>query len=147
MIQSVASVAFLSLLVVPALDHRLGWSHAPVLAVAAGNLLSACGFGVVFLVFRANPFTAGTVQVEPTQTVIDTGPYAMVRHPMYAGALLLLIGTPAALGSWWGLAAFPAILGAIVARLLDEERLLIAGLPGYGQYCARVRYRLIPRLW
>ena len=83
----------------------------------------------------------------PNQKVISTGPYALVRHPMYAAALVMLLGIPIALGSWWGVPVIVAILPALIWRLLDEEKFLAENLPGYSEYQARVRYRLIPRVW
>lgn len=94
-----------------------------------------------------NPFALATVDVAPDQRVISTGPYALVRHPMYATAWLYLAGTPLALGSWWGLVPLPLVLPFLVWRLVDEERLLAASLPGYVEYQRRVRYRLVPGVW
>jgi protein-S-isoprenylcysteine O-methyltransferase Ste14 len=102
------------------------------------------GFYIEFLVFKANSFASATISVDTGQTVIASGPYALIRHPMYGGALLMLLGTPAALGSWWGYVPFIAMVPALIWRLLDEERLLAKELPGYAEYCAKVRWRLIP---
>jgi len=147
LVQSVASLAFVALFIVPSLDHRFGWSSVPVPLVVAGELLVAGGLFVVFLVFRANSFTSATIEVGAEQKVVSTGPYAIVRHPMYAGALVMLLGVPLALGSWWGLLAFGPMLCAITWRLSDEERLLLRELPGYAEYRAKVRHRLVPKLW
>jgi protein-S-isoprenylcysteine O-methyltransferase Ste14 len=146
-IQSLAGLAFLATIVVPALDHRLGWSRAPLAAVIAGDVLVALGFLVVALVFRENTFTSAVIEVAGDQRVIDTGPYAIVRHPMYAGALVLLAGIPLALGSLVGLVTFPAFVAVIVWRLLAEERYLAANLGGYAAYREKTRYRLVPRVW
>ena len=146
-IQTFSSFAFLALLVVPSLDHRFAWSRVPLTIILAGDLLVALGFCIVFLVFRVNTFTASTVEVAVDQTVVATGPYAIVRHPMYAGALLILLATPLALGSWWGFLAFPPMLASIAVRLLDEEKLLCASLSGYAEYAARVRHRVLPFIW
>jgi protein-S-isoprenylcysteine O-methyltransferase Ste14 len=143
-IMGMASVGFIAVLLVPALDIRFGWSNVPVAGVIVGDALMLACFVVVFIVFRFNTFAAATVQVAEKQTVISTGPYAYVRHPMYAGALLLFIGTPPALGSFWGLVALVLVVPALIWRLLDEERLLMSSLPGYAEYCAGVRWRLIP---
>jgi protein-S-isoprenylcysteine O-methyltransferase Ste14 len=147
MIQLLASCAFLAILAVPALDHRLGWSHVPLPVVVTGDLLVACGFLAVFLVFRANTYASALVEVGAEQKLIDTGPYALVRHPMYAGALVLLAGIPLALGSLWGLLVMPPFIAVIAWRLLDEEAVLLQQLPGYPDYRARTRYRLIPFVW
>lgn len=146
-IQSIASLAFLALMIVPALDRRFSWSRVPLWLVFAGDLLVVLGFYIVFRVFRVNSFTSATVQVTENQTVISTGPYAFVRHPMYSGALIMLLGTPLALGSWFGLFAFPPTLAILVVRLLKEEQLLLADLPGYVNYAARVKRHLVPFIW
>ena len=142
-----ASVGFIALLVVPALDHRFGWSVVPLAGVVAGDILVAMGFYVIFRVYRVNTFTAATIQVAADQRVISTGPYAIVRHPMYAGASLYVVGTPLALGSYWGLLAAAAMLPFLIWRLVDEERLLARKLPGYTEYQQRVPHRLVPWMW
>jgi protein-S-isoprenylcysteine O-methyltransferase Ste14 len=141
------SVGFVSLLVVPAFDRRYGWSSMSPFIVIAGAALVAIGYYCNFLVFRENPFTSATIEVAENQKLITTGPYAVVRHPMYAGGCLYLGGTPLALGSYWGLLAFAAMIPFLLWRLFDEERLLVANLPGYAEYQKRVRYRLVPFLW
>jgi len=138
------SIGFVALLVVPALDHRFLWSKAPPYMVAAGDLLTVLGFTIIFLVFKENPFTSAAIEVAVDQKVISTGPYAVVRHPMYAGGLLYLLGAPLALGSYWGLLALAAMWPFLIWRLFDEERFLSKNLPGYTEYCAKVRWRLIP---
>jgi protein-S-isoprenylcysteine O-methyltransferase Ste14 len=141
------SLGFAALLVVPALDRRFGWSMLPVYVVILGDLLVAVGFYLIFLVYRENSYTSATIQVERDQRVVSTGPYAVVRHPMYASASLYLFGTPLALGSYWGLLAFVAIVPFLIWRLFDEEQTLANELPGYTRYQRRVRYRLIPLIW
>jgi protein-S-isoprenylcysteine O-methyltransferase Ste14 len=143
-IQSVTSLGFIAMLVVPAIDRRFGWSHLPLSAIVVGDLLTACCFYAIFVVYKENAFASATIEIAKDQTVVSTGPYAIVRHPMYAGATLLFIGSPLALGSCWGLFAFVAILPVLIWRLLDEERLLTQELPGYTDYCAKVPWRLIP---
>jgi protein-S-isoprenylcysteine O-methyltransferase Ste14 len=147
LVQAVASVVFLALLVVPGLDHRFGWSHVPVPVAVAGDVLVALGLLIVFFVFRANSYTSAVIEVGTEQTIVTTGPYRFVRHPMYAGALLLILGIPLALGSLWGLLICLAMVVTIVARLLDEERYLASRLPGYPAYCATTRYRLVPGIF
>lgn len=112
-IQFVAQFAFLAVLLVPALDRRLAWSNVPAAAVMAGDAAVLLGLYIVFRVFRENTFTSATIEIAEQHRVISTGPYARVRHPMYSGALLMLLGTPVALGSWWGLLAFIPIAAAI----------------------------------
>jgi len=141
------SLGFIALLAVPALDRRFGWSVVPVWGVVLGNVLVAVGFYFIFLVYRENPFTAAIVEIAANQKVIETGPYAVVRHPMYASGMLYMVGTPLALGSYWGFLALIVILPFLLWRLLDEERLLTRDLPGYAAYRRRVRHRLVPRVW
>jgi protein-S-isoprenylcysteine O-methyltransferase Ste14 len=147
LIMTFASLGFIALLVVPALDHRFAWSSVPLPVVLMGNVLVAVGFYLVFLVYRENTFTAATIEVTAGQKVVTTGPYAMVRHPMYASAILYIVGTPLALGSYWGLLAVAAMMPFLIWRLLDEERVLTRDLPGYRDYQQGVRYRLVPRIW
>jgi protein-S-isoprenylcysteine O-methyltransferase Ste14 len=142
-----ASLGFIALLVVPALDHRFGWSNVPFYAIIAGDILTGLSFCLIFLVYKENTYTSATIEVAPDQNVISTGPYAVVRHPMYVGGSLLFLGTPFALGSYWGLLAFVATLTALIWRLLEEERFLAENLPGYTDYCERVRWRLIPGIF
>ena len=146
-IQSAAGLAFIALLVLPALDARFGWSHVPLAAVIAGDILTALSFYCISLVFKENTFTSSTIELSEAQYVIDSGPYALVRHPMYAAALLLFAATPLALACWVAFA--PAgVLGVIlVLRLLDEERFLTANLRGYAEYRANLRWRLIPGIF
>ncbi len=146
-IQSIAGPIAVAFIIVPGINHRLGWSSFPPYLVAIGDILVGFGFILVFLVFRHNSFTSATITVAGDQPVISTGPYAVVRHPMYAGALLIFLGTPIALGSAWGLALLPPITGVIVQRLLAEETYLVRNLPGYDAYRHTVRWRLIPHLW
>jgi protein-S-isoprenylcysteine O-methyltransferase Ste14 len=146
-IMSFASLGFIGMLVVPALDHRLAWSRMPAYAPLAGDVLVLIGWLAIFFVFKENSFSSSTIELAPDQRVVSTGPYAWVRHPMYAGALVMLAGIPIALGSWWGLLIIVAIVPALIWRLLDEERFLARNLPGYLQYQSRVRHRLIPLIW
>jgi protein-S-isoprenylcysteine O-methyltransferase Ste14 len=141
------SAGFIALLVLPALDHRFGWSYVPIGVVVAGDALVAIGFYFIFLVYRENTFTSATIDVVENQTVISTGPYAIVRHPMYASGSLYLLGTPLALGSYWGLPVVAAMFPFLMWRLFDEERFLATNLPGYREYQEKVRHRLVPFLW
>ena len=141
------SLGFIALLVVPALDYRFGWSMVPLAGVLVGDALVAVGFYFIFLVYKENTFTSATIEVVADQKVISTGPYAIVRHPMYASALLYLAGTPLALGSYWGFVPLVGTLPFLIWRLFDEERFLALNLPGYTDYQRRVRHRLVPRIW
>jgi protein-S-isoprenylcysteine O-methyltransferase Ste14 len=142
-----ASVGFISLLVLPAFDRRFHWSDVSVGVVLAGDVLVVVGFYFILRVYRENTFTSATIEIAPNQTVVSTGPYAIVRHPMYASALLYVIGTPLALGSYWGLIGVAVMLPFLIWRLFDEERMLVANLPGYVEYQRKVRHRLIPFVW
>jgi protein-S-isoprenylcysteine O-methyltransferase Ste14 len=142
-----ALIGFLLLIVVPALDRRFGWSRMPLLVAIAGDLLVALGFYSFYRVVRVNSFAASTIRVEQGQRVVSDGPYAWVRHPMYSGAFALLLGTPLALGSWWGLLVVPVFLPILAFRILNEEAVLARDLPGYTAYQRQVRWRLIPFVW
>jgi len=146
-IMSFASLAYIGLIIVPALDHRLAWSRMPAVVSVVGDVFVALGFLAVFFVFKENTFSSATIEATSDQRVISTGPYAMIRHPMYAGGLVLLLGIPIALGSWWGLLLFAAVIPAIIWRLIDEERFLARNLSGYAEYQTIVRHRLIPLVW
>ena len=125
------SICFGTLLVIPALDHRFKNSTMPPWASVLGDVLVAMGFYFVALVYRENTFTSATIEVADNQKVISTGPYAIVRHPMYASGLLSLVGAPFALGSWWGFVPVVVMVPLLIWRLLDEERMLEGSLPGY----------------
>lgn len=146
-VQTLAGFAFLATFAVPGLDKRMGWSNAPLAVSLVGDAMIAIGFLIVFHTFRENTFTAGTIEVAEGQHVIDSGPYAVVRHPMYAGALVMIAGIPLALGSWWGLIPAALLVPVLVWRLLREETFLAANLPGYDAYRGRVCYRLVPFFW
>jgi protein-S-isoprenylcysteine O-methyltransferase Ste14 len=146
-IMALMSVAYIALMLIPALDYRYGWSRASLWVVVVGHALFSSGWVMILFVFRENSFTASTVEVMPGQAVVSSGPYAIVRHPMYAGGILLLAGIPLALGSWWGLIPFVPVVLGVIWRLLDEERMLARDLAGYTTYMGRVRYRLIPGIW
>ena len=146
-IMSITSLGFIAFAIVPALDRRFGWSDVPVYAVAIGDAVMLLGWLGIYFVFRENSFAAATIQSSADQRVISTGPYAWVRHPMYAAALVMLLGISPALGSWWGIPIVIAILPALIWRLKDEERFLVRNLPGYLEYQGRVRHRLLPFVW
>jgi protein-S-isoprenylcysteine O-methyltransferase Ste14 len=146
-IVTIAFLAFAGEVLIPALDRRFGWSEVPTSVVVLGNALIAISYVGFYFVFRENTYGAATIRVEENQRVISTGPYAIVRHPMYAAALILMLGIPLALGSWWGLLALVPGVPALVWRILDEERLLKRDLPGYAEYTHSMRFRLIPGLF
>jgi len=138
---------FIALLVVSALDYRFGWSEVPVWVSLLGNALVALGLMVDLRVFRENSYGGSTIEMTEGQRVITTGPYALVRHPMYVGVLIMALGVPLALGSWWGLILVLVTVPLLVLRIFDEERMLRSQLEGYEAYARRVRYRLVPGLW
>jgi protein-S-isoprenylcysteine O-methyltransferase Ste14 len=146
-IMSLMSLGFVLLMLVSGLAHRFDRSPVPAILVIAADVGVLLGFLIQFQVFKANTFASAIVAIVPEQKVISTGPYALVRHPMYAGALVVDFCIPIALGSWWGLPFVLGLLGVIILRLLDEEKLLRQDLPGYEEYCRKVPNRLIPRLW
>jgi protein-S-isoprenylcysteine O-methyltransferase Ste14 len=147
MIMTITSVGFVALLAIPGLDRRFGWSHMPAVIPILGEILMIAGWIGILAVFRANTYAAATIQVEAGQSVISTGPYAVVRHPMYAAALLMMLGIPLALASWWGVLPWIALLPALAWRLTDEERVLARDLEGYAEYRRKVCWRLIPYVW
>jgi protein-S-isoprenylcysteine O-methyltransferase Ste14 len=146
-IQSLTSLAFIAMLVLPGLDHRFAWSMVPLNAEVAGDVLVVLGFLIIFFVYKENSFASATIGVYAGQTVISTGPYALVRHPMYVGGFLMFLGMPLALGSWWGLLILAAVMPAFIWRIIDEERFLAEELPGYAEYKNKVRWRLIRFVW
>ncbi|MFA5710295.1 isoprenylcysteine carboxylmethyltransferase family protein [Mycolicibacterium sp.] len=137
----------LAAMVLSAFDHRFGWSHVPVWLCVVGLGLTAVGLGASMLVVLQNSWAAGTIEIQTGQELVARGLYGIVRHPMYSGATLMLVGIPLGLGSFWGL--LPGLLGvvALIVRTVDEEKLLVQDLPGYPDYRARVRYRMVPYLW
>jgi protein-S-isoprenylcysteine O-methyltransferase Ste14 len=147
LIQWIAVLAFITVFAVSGLDHRFGWTRVATSLVITGHVLVAAGLLIVFLVFKENTFTSGTIEVARDQRVISTGPYRIVRHPMYAGAIIMLAGAPLALGSLTALLPVGLLAAVIVGRLLDEERFLARNLRGYDEYRIRVRKRLVPLLW
>jgi protein-S-isoprenylcysteine O-methyltransferase Ste14 len=146
-IQTLASIIFIGILLTPGFDHRFKWSDVPVYLVVIGEIFVVLGFFIVFRVFRENSYTSAAIEIAENQTVISTGPYAVVRHPMYSGALLMLLFTPLALGSFWDFLFAILIFIVIVWRLLNEEKFLTKNLEGYAAYCQKTRFRLVPAIW
>lgn len=146
----VAAAVFLlwgAMIVVSALDHRFGWSGVPPAVSVLGSVLVAVGIAAVGLVLVQNSHAAVTIRVESGQQVVSTGLYGMVRHPMYSSNIFLLVGTPLALGSYWGLFFVIPVLFIFTLRIRDEEKLLEDELAGYDEYMRKVRYRLVPGIW
>ena|SRR5215510_11012018 len=146
-IMAITLLGFVLALVLPGLDHRWHWSAVPLWLVLAANIGVALTFVIFFIVLKQNRYAASTIRVEAGQPVISTGVYSIVRHPMYSGALLLLVLTPPALGSFWAMLLIVPLVPVLIWRLLDEENFLKQNLPGYVDYCRMIRFRLIPRIW
>jgi protein-S-isoprenylcysteine O-methyltransferase Ste14 len=148
--QKIIAASFIFLMagfVIPGLDRRFGWSFVPTWVVILADLVVLLSYTWIFIVFRENRYASRVVEIEETQRVISTGPYAMVRHPMYVGTILMYLASPLALASWWALLPILPMIGIIIARIRDEERLLVRDLPGYDEYMQKVRHRLIPGIW
>jgi protein-S-isoprenylcysteine O-methyltransferase Ste14 len=146
-IQVLITIAFSAMIVIPVLGWRFGWARVPFAVEIFGDVLVALGSYVIFLVLKVNSFAASTIQIACDQRVVSTGPYAVVRHPMYSGVLILNLGAPLALGSWWGLLTIVPMALVLGWRLLDEEAFLTKNLAGYTEYCAAVKYHLVPLVW
>jgi protein-S-isoprenylcysteine O-methyltransferase Ste14 len=130
-----------------AFDHRMGWSSVPVWVCLLGDVLVAVGLGIAMLVVIQNGYAAATVTVETGQRVVSGGVYKFVRHPMYVGNVIMMVGMPLALGSYWGLPFVTVGVAVLVFRIVDEEKMLTEELAGYREYAQRVRYRLMPNVW
>jgi protein-S-isoprenylcysteine O-methyltransferase Ste14 len=146
-IVSLILLAFFSLIVLSVLDYRFARSRVAPWVSILGDVVIVLSFLFIFWVIQVNSFAASNIRVEKDQKVIDTGPYAYVRHPMYAGAIWLFVGMPLALGSWWSLGLIVPFTPVLLWRLVDEEKILQRDLPGYTQYMRKVRFRLVPFVW
>lgn len=133
--------------IVSGFDFRFHWSSVPVVAVIAGNMVFILGYLLIIAVFNENRYAATAVTVEKSQTLITTGPYKVVRHPMYLGMLMMSLSSGPALGSYWAVLPFLFMIPFVLLRIKDEEELLQRELPGYAGYCAMTRYRLLPWIW
>lgn len=140
-------VAIFAMMVFSAFDHRFGWSSVPAWLSLIGDVLVAAGLGIAMLVVVQNSYAAASVTVEAGQTLVSSGLYGFVRHPMYVGDVIMMVGMPLALGSYWGLLFLIPGVMVLVFRILDEEELLTQELTGYRDYARRVRYRLMPYVW
>ncbi len=147
MIQALANVFFCLVYIIAGFDYRFHWSNVPFTISLIADVFVALGFYIVFLVFKENSYTSGIIEVAKDQKVISTGPYGIVRHPMYSGALLMMLFSPVALASYWGILCVIPLIFTIVMRLLDEEKILSKDLSGYKEYCQKILYHLIPLIW
>ncbi len=146
-ISVVAFGSLAAMIVVSALDHRFGWSSVPAAVSVAGNVLVAVGLGMSMLVVIQNSYAAANITVEAEQQLVTTGLYGFVRHPMYFGNVIMMIGIPLALGSYWGLVLVIPGLIVLGLRIADEEDLLKQQLDGYREYMQQVHFRLVPYVW
>jgi protein-S-isoprenylcysteine O-methyltransferase Ste14 len=140
-------VIYIAVFILPGFDRRFGWSSVPDAVVIAADALVLAGYLIFIRVMRGNRFAARTIAVEDGQRVITTGPYAVVRHPLYSSSLFITSFSPVALGSWPAAAVALLFFPMIVARILNEEKVLLRDLPGYAEYLRMRRYRLIPGIW
>ena len=144
---AISGLMFIAGFVVAGLDFRYGWSAIPTWVVITASVAFLVAYALYAEVMRENAYLSRTIKVEEGQSVVDTGMYGIVRHPMYAVTILLFLMIPLVLGSWYGLIAFAFYPAVIVVRLKDEEELLTKELPGYGEYKQKVKYRIIPFIW
>lgn len=146
-IQLIFSFSFFTGYIICGFDNRFGWSEISRDIIILADIIILLGYLLVFFVFKQNSFASRVVEVEQSQTVISTGLYAYVRHPMYVGVIIMFTLTPIALGSYWGLISMATIPLALILRILNEEKVLRKELPGYTEYCQKTKYRLIPFVW
>ncbi|MFA6907363.1 MAG: isoprenylcysteine carboxylmethyltransferase family protein [Candidatus Micrarchaeia archaeon] len=146
-LQAPSAIIFLAGFLAPGICRRYGILDVPDGMAIAAEAAVLAGYALVFLVFKENSFAGRTIMVEKGQKVISTGPYALVRHPMYAGVLLMYIATPIALGSYLALIPFLFIIPLLACRIKNEEEVLARGLKGYREYCAKVKWRMVPGVW
>jgi protein-S-isoprenylcysteine O-methyltransferase Ste14 len=142
-----SSIYFIIIFILPGFDKRYGWSNVPVWLVLLADIGVLAGYGIYILVLRTNSYASRVIEVEQGQQVITSGPYALVRHPMYLGMILLMISTPLALGSYWAFIPSLALIPILAARAKNEEELLVNELAGYREYVQKTRYRLFPGIW
>jgi len=147
LIVTIGTLPILLAFILPGLDERFGWSDIPLSLTLIGIILVLLGYLMILYVFKTNSYAARVVDVEKGQKVIASGPYALVRHPMYVGVIILYIASPVALGSYWALIPALFIIPVIVARIKDEEKELLESLEGYKEYTQKVKHRLLPRIW
>jgi protein-S-isoprenylcysteine O-methyltransferase Ste14 len=148
--KTIIKIADLILLIgflIPGFDYRYHWSAVPIWLVILSDIIIFSGYLLIFIVFKENSYTSRTVEVAKKQKVITTGPYSLVRHPMYVGMILIFIFIPLALGSYWALICFVPIIILLIFRIFNEEKVLLRDLKGYKEYMQKTRYRLIPGIW
>jgi protein-S-isoprenylcysteine O-methyltransferase Ste14 len=146
-IVALSGLMFISGFILCGLDHRYAWSHIPLWVSISASVVFIIGYILYAEVLRENAYLSRTIEVQDNQLLIDTGLYAIVRHPMYTATLLMFLSMPIILGSWWSLIIFAVYPILIAARIQNEEKVLATGLKGYTYYQKRVRWRLIPWVW
>ena len=144
---AVSALFLILIFLLPGFDKRFGWSSVPVWLVIVADIIVLAGFLLNFLVIRVNSYASRVVEIQEGQQVIASGPYALVRHPMYLSIILILFATPIALGSFWGILPTLAYIPLLAARAKNEEELLVNDLAGYREYMQKTRYRLFPGIW
>ena len=144
---AVSALLFVAGFVIAGLDFRFGWSSVPAWCVIASSVILLISYALYAEVMRENAYLSRTVEVQENQTVVDTGLYGIIRHPMYAVTLWLFLAIPVVLGSWWSLLCFAPYIVVIVIRIRNEEKVLEEGLDGYSDYIKRVKYRILPFVW
>jgi protein-S-isoprenylcysteine O-methyltransferase Ste14 len=142
-----ANLLFFIGFLIPGFDHRYGWSYIPYYVVVISDITILLGYLLIYFVFKENSYTSRIIEVEKKQKLISSGPYSIIRHPMYIGIILIYIAMPLALGSYWALIPIIPIIALIIFRTLNEEKVLCKDLKGYEEYARKVKYRLIPRIW
>ncbi|HAJ77018.1 MAG TPA: hypothetical protein DCM64_11250 [Gammaproteobacteria bacterium] len=147
MVMVFLGLSVVAIYMIPGFDRRFGWSEIPVWLVLIADVFVVVGYLMMLYIMKVNSFAARTIEVEQGQQVIDTSPYALVRHPMYTAAMLIYLTTPIALGSWWAYLAVAVVPICLVARILNEEQVLRQDLDGYAEYTQRTRWRLVPGIW
>jgi protein-S-isoprenylcysteine O-methyltransferase Ste14 len=144
----IISAIFLALAyLLPGFDYRFGWSNIPPVLVIIADLFVVLGYVFIILVFRENRYASRVIEVDQTQTVISSGPYAIVRHPMYLGTIVMYVFSPLALGSYWAIIPALHIIPTLIARIINEEMVLSRDLKGYEEYKQKTKYRLFPGIW
>lgn len=143
----IANLLFFIGFLIPGFDHRHGWSDVPAWLAILSDGIIILGYVLVFFVFRENSYTSRTVEVMKGQKLTTTGPYSVIRHPMYAGVMMMYLAMPLALGSYWALVPFVLTVAILFWRIMNEEKVLLKGLKGYKAYMKKVKYRLIPGIW
>ncbi len=147
LIIKLANIFFFIGFLIPGFDYRFGWSNVPVFLVVLSNLVIFAGILLIFFVYKENSYTSRIIHVEKRQKVVTTGPYSIIRHPMYLGVIMMFISIPTALGSYWALLFFIPVIALIFFRTLNEEKVLLRDLKGYAKYMQKVKYKLVPGVW